>query len=95
MYVWASAIPRSGYRHSFSAFVIGWCDRKTSVLGAVCHVWGAVALIEACLARAIFSFEHGLIREWGGVYILLLRVLGDLPSIIRLSFSLLSCSFRI
>lgn len=69
MYVWTSAKPRSSYRPSLSAVVIGWCDRRTSVLGAVCHVWGAVALIKACLARAIFSFEHGLIREWRGVYI--------------------------
>lgn len=62
-------MPRSSYRPSLSAVVIGWCDRRTSILGAVFHVWGAVALIEACLARAIFSFEHGLIRECWGVCI--------------------------
>ena len=62
-------IPRSSYYPSLSAFVIGWYDRKASVLGAVCHVWGGVALVEACLARAIFSFEHGLIRQCRGVYI--------------------------
>lgn len=62
-------IPRSSYYPSLSAFVIGWYDRKASVLGAVCHVWGGVALVEACLARAIFSFEHGLIRQCWGVYI--------------------------
>lgn len=93
MYVWTSAMPRSSYRPSSSAFVIGWCDRRTSVLGAVCHVWGVVAFIEACLARAIFSCEHGLIREWRGVYIL--RVLSDPSRIVRLPiFQLVKLFFR-
>jgi hypothetical protein len=82
-------IPRSSYKPSLTAFVIGCYDRRAAILGAVCHVWGGVALVEACPASAIFSSAHGLIRT-AGVYIL-----HDPSRIVRLSSaSMLSCSFE-